>query len=59
MELLDFLKRISFWEDKTDNECVELATNEFGVDAEQALSNMLERDFAVSMKNGLIEELNK
>jgi len=53
----DFLKHLSFWHNKTDDECIELATNEYGVDAEQALVNLMERDFCTSMNNTLIEEI--
>ena len=55
----DLLRHLSFWHNKTDDECVELATNEYGVDAEQALTNMLERDFCTSMNNGVVDELKK
>jgi hypothetical protein len=34
-----------------------LATNEYGLDAEQALLNMLERDFCTDMNNNVVEEL--
>lgn len=53
------LKHLSFWHNKTDDECISLATNEKGIDAEQALLNMLERDFCTSLNNNIIEELNK
>lgn len=53
----ELLKHLSFWHNKTDDECVELATNEYGVDAEQALMNMLERDFCTELNNNIIEEL--
>ena len=38
----DFLKHIADWRDKSDEQCIEMATNEYGVDAEQALMNILE-----------------
>lgn len=53
----DLLKHLSFWHNKTDDECVELATNDYGLDAEQALMNMLERDFCTDMNNNVVEEL--
>jgi hypothetical protein len=53
----DLLKHLSYWHNKTDNECIALATNENGLDAEQALRNILERDFCVSMNNDIIKEL--
>lgn len=52
-----FLKHLMFWHNKSDDECIELATNESGVDAEQALMNMLERDFCTDINNNVIEEL--
>lgn len=55
----DLLKHLMFWYNKTDDECVEMATGENGVDAERALLNILERDFCTEMNNNIIEELNK
>lgn len=52
-----FLKHLTFWHKKTDDECIALATNEYGVDAEQALMNMLERDFCTEINNNVVEEL--
>ena len=52
-----FLEHLSFWHNKSDDECIELATNEYGLDAEQALMNMLERDFCTDMNNSVIEKL--
>ena len=52
-----WLKHLSFWHNKSDDECIELATNEYGVDAEQALMNILERDFCTSINNNAVEEL--
>jgi hypothetical protein len=54
-----FLEHLSFWHNKTDDECIELVTNENGIDAEQALNNMLERDFCTEMNNNIVEELKK
>ena len=51
------LEHLSFWHNKTDDECVALATNEHGVNAEQVLINMLERDFCTEMNNNVVEEL--
>lgn len=53
----EFLKHLSFWHNKTDDECIALATNEYGVDAEQALSNILERDFCTSINNEAVKLL--
>ena len=53
------LKHLSFWHNKTDDECIALATNEYGVDAEQALLNIVERDFCTDMNNNIVEDLKK
>jgi len=55
----DLLKHLTFWHNKTDDECIEMATSEKGVDAEEALKNILERDFCTEMNNNIIEELKK
>jgi hypothetical protein len=55
----DFLKHIADWRDKSDERCIQLATNECGVDAEQALMNILERDFCISLCNNIVEEIRK
>lgn len=55
----DLLKHLSFWHNKTDDECIEMATGEYGVDAERALINMIERDFATEVNNNIVEELKK
>ena len=52
-----FLKHLSFWHNTTDDECIALATNKNGVDAEQALINILERDFCTELNNNLVVEL--
>lgn len=52
-------KHLSFWDNKTDEECIEIATNVNGVDAEQALTNMLERDFCTEMNNSIVEGLRE
>lgn len=53
----DLLKHMMFWSKKTDDECIEMATTEGKVDAEQALSNMLERDFTLEFNKEVIKEL--
>jgi hypothetical protein len=53
------LEHLSFWHNKTDEECIQMATNEFGVDAEQALLNMLERDLCTSINNEAIQKLRQ
>ena len=57
MNLSKWLKHLSFWHNKSDVECIELATNEYGVDAVEALKNILERDFCTSINNHVVEEL--
>jgi len=52
-----WLKHLSFWHNKSDDECIELATNEYGVNVEEALKNILERDFCTSINNNIVEEL--
>jgi len=58
-DIKSFLEHLSFWHNKSDDECIELATNEYGLDAEQALMNMLERDFVTEMNKNIVEELTK
>ena len=53
----ELLMHLSFWHNKTDDECIEMATNEYGVDAEHALMNMLERDFCTNINNSAVEKL--
>jgi len=53
------LKHLSYWHNKTDDECIKLATNEYGVDVEQALLNILERDFCESVNNTMVKNLYK
>ena len=55
----DLLKHLTYWHNKTDDECIALATNENGVDAGQALMNILERDFCTSVNNSALEQLRK
>jgi hypothetical protein len=55
----DLLNHLTFWCNKTDDECIEMATNEYGVDAEQALLNMIERDFYTEVSNNVVKALKK
>ena len=57
MNLSKLLEHLSFWHNKSDDECIELATDEYGVNAEEALKNILERDFCTSINNNVVEEL--
>lgn len=50
---------LSFWHNKSDDECLSLATNENGFDAEQALTNLLERDLCTDINNEFLNELIK
>ena len=59
IDINDFVKHLMFWSNKTDDECIEMATNESGVDAEQALMNILERDFCSELNSSMVEELKK
>lgn len=54
--LKEFLNHLRFWQNKTDDECIELATNENGLDAERALINLMERDFCSEINNNFVEE---
>jgi hypothetical protein len=53
----DLLKHMMFWGEKTDDECIALATTEGKLDAEQALINIVERDFAVEFNKEVVEGL--
>lgn len=53
----DLLKHMMFWGEKTDEDCVKMATNEGKLNAEQALINILERDFAVEFNKKVVEGL--
>jgi hypothetical protein len=54
----DLLKHMMFWGEITDYECSKMATNDkCELNAEQALINMLERDFAVEFNKTVIEGL--
>lgn len=57
--LNELTKHLTFWNNKTDDECIELATNENGVDSERALSNIMERDICSELNNSMVEELIK
>jgi hypothetical protein len=53
----DLLKHMMFWSEKTDDDCIEMATTNGKLDAEQALMNMVERDFALEFNNEVVEGL--
>ena len=53
----DLLKHMMFWGEKTDDDCIEMATIDGKLDAEQALTNMIERDFAIEFNKEVIEGL--
>ena len=49
----DFLKNIEYWSDKSDDECIDLATINEQMDAEEALTNLMSKDFAKEIKEEL------
>jgi hypothetical protein len=51
------LRNMMFWSEKTDDDCIEMATIDGKLDAEQALINMIERDFAVDFNKEAIKGL--
>jgi hypothetical protein len=51
------LKHMMFWSEKTDDDCISMATTDTGLDAEQALINMMERDFAIDFNKEVIKGL--
>jgi hypothetical protein len=51
------LKHMMFWSEKTDDDCISMATTDNGLDAEQALINMMERDFVIDFNKKVIEGL--
>ena len=51
------LQNMVFWSEKTDENCIEMATTDGKLDAEQALTNMIERDFAIEFNKEVIEGL--
>lgn len=59
METKKLMEMSSFWHNKTDEECIKLATDENGLDAEEALLNMFERDFWTETNTNIINELTK
>lgn len=59
METKKLMEMSSLWHNKTDEECIKLATDENGLDAEEALLNMFERDFWTETNTNIINELTK
>ena len=51
------LQNMMFWSEKTDDDCIEMATTDGKLDAERALTNMIERDFAIEFNTEVIEGL--
>ena len=51
------LQNMLFWSEKTDENCIEMATTDGKLDAERALTNMIERDFAIEFNKEVIEGL--
>ena len=59
IELGPLLKHLTLWHNKSDDECIEMATNEYGLDAEVALMNIIERDFCTSVNKNVMDDLLK
>ena len=59
IELGPLLKHLTFWHNKSDEECIEMATNEYRLDAEKALMNIIERDFCTSVNKNVMDDLLK
>ncbi len=53
------LRNMMFWGEKTDDDCVEMATVEGKLDAEQALTLTLERDFCKGVIDNVISKLSE
>lgn len=51
------LQNMLFWSEKTDEDCIEMATTDGKLDAERALTNMIERDFAIEFNKEVIKGL--
>jgi hypothetical protein len=51
------LRNMMFWSEKTDDDCIEMATTDGKLDAEQALINMIERDNAIDFNKEVVEGL--
>ena len=51
------LQNMLFWSEMTDENCIEMATTDGKLDAERALTNMIERDFAIEFNTEVIEGL--
>jgi hypothetical protein len=63
METKKLIEMSLFWHNKTDDECIKMATKEGShgsdIDAEEALINMFERDFWTQTNTNIINELTK
>jgi len=54
-----FLEHLVKFHNITDEEIEEMATGEYGINAQEALLLYLERDFVRSFNNSFIKELKK
>jgi hypothetical protein len=55
-----FLNHLTSWKNKTDDECINLATKKDNtLDAEQAMSNLIERDLCDDIYNEILIEFQK
>lgn len=54
----DLLKELSFWHNKTDDECIAMATSEDGrIDYEEAMLNIMTRNRCTAINNRVLESL--
>jgi len=55
-----FINHLTSWKNKTDDECINLATKKDNtLDAEQAMSNLIERDLCDDIYNEILIEFQK
>jgi len=53
----DLLKHMIFWAEQSDEDCIEMATTDGKLDPEEALSNIIEREFAIEFNKDVIKDL--
>ena len=60
INLSDLLKELTFWHNKTDDECIALATSEDGsIDYKQAMLNIVARNRCTATNNKVLESLQE
>ena len=52
-----YLAHLTYWHNKSDDDCIALATNSAGVDVNEAFANLFERDFCTALNNEMLEIL--